>query len=124
VSIILATLLAVGGADDHSVIPPTFHGTWHVDVLECDPGLDSQVLMIAERALLFYEWTGEVTRVTLVDPKEILVDANMNEHDETWNAKYRFQLSSDLGTLTEKQEGSPQIIRHRCSDERQNAPNN
>ena len=75
-------------------IPAAVRGVWDYVEGSCDPASDLRV-EIGPDTMQFYESFGEVTRIEVAGPQDIVVSLAMEGEGETWEMARRFTLSDD-----------------------------
>jgi hypothetical protein len=81
------------------IVPADYLGAWDYVEGTCDPASDLRV-EIGPRSMQFYESYGEITRIVVESPRDIVVSLAMEGEGEQWQMKRRFTLSDDGNTLT------------------------
>ncbi|HAN88805.1 MAG TPA: hypothetical protein DCQ48_05640, partial [Erythrobacter sp.] len=89
-------------------IPAAFRGVWDYVEGSCDPASDLRV-EIGPETMQFYESFGEVTRIEVAGPQDIVVSLAMEGEGETWEMARRFTLSDDGRRLTPAAVGDDQF---------------
>lgn len=95
-----------------AAIPAAFHGTFAASPAACT-GQDESRLIVADRALRFYESEARVTSVAIEGPRTVRVAADYRGEGESWNETRTLSLSPDGSRLTVTARGS-QSERLRC----------
>lgn len=89
-------------------IPAAFRAVWDYVEGSCDPASDLRV-EIGPETMQFYESFGEVTRIEVAGPQDIVVSLAMEGEGETWEMARRFTLSDDGRRLTPAAVGDDQF---------------
>jgi len=89
-------------------IPAAFRGVWDYVEGSCDPASDLRV-EIGPETMQFYESHGDVTRIEVGSPQDIVVSLAMEGEGETWEMARRFTLTDGGRTLTSAPVGEEQF---------------
>ncbi len=96
-------------SDVVATIPAAFHGEWNADLGACGTGASETRLRISADRVRFYESSGAVRRVEVLNPRVIDVTAEYQGEGDTWRDERRFTLSEDGNSLTVSD-----LVRYRC----------
>lgn len=106
-ALILAGQLSVCvGAE---ALPGQFTGTWRVD---CDDPDDLFVLQITHDQFNFWETSGDITHIEIVDENSINVTLALLSEDQQWIATMAYQLID--GRLVQQAGTRHEVIRNQC----------
>ena len=80
-------------------MPERFHGVWNQVDGSCNPASELRV-EITPTTIEFYESHGEIMRIVVEAPNNLVVALTMEGEGEKWDMAHRFTLSDDGDTLT------------------------
>jgi hypothetical protein len=83
-----------------SEIPTQFRGIWAASSESC-PMPEDDLLKISAAGVDFYERTGKVVAVRVLDKLHVELELEMSGEGDTWRERLRLTLSKDLHTLTD-----------------------
>jgi hypothetical protein len=96
----LLALPALAGAQGKAVIPSQFRGIWAASADSC-PKPEDDLLRIGAETVDFYESTGKVIAVRVVDKLQVELRLEMSGEGDTWRETLKLTLSSDLHSLAD-----------------------
>ena len=99
-SLLLAGCATTTPPDAGDEIPPTFHGTWTYDASGVHPTDAELPWTVGARSISGHEFSGEVTSVRIVTPREVVVSTAMSAEGEEFTDVQTLELSPDGNQLT------------------------
>ncbi len=94
------TVSQTGGDAQIPLIPAGFQGRWSDSAVTCARPGDTSRLTVKGDSLIFYESEGKVTRIRLLAPNEIRIEAHYTGEGEAWSRTSNLRLSAADDALT------------------------
>lgn len=98
VSLAVALLSPLMALTQVSQVPGQFQGMWAADPKSCPEPEDDRLRISAEK-VDFYESTGKVVAVRVLDKLRVEIDLDMSGEGDHWRETLKLTLSEDRRTL-------------------------
>jgi hypothetical protein len=112
-SLLLAGCVTPTSPNPPDEIPSLFHGTWTNDASGVHPSDAELPWTVKARSISGHESDGEVTSVSIVAPREIVVSTDMSAEGEEFKAEQTLKLSADGNQLTDTSPGGEPLTLYR-----------
>ena len=112
-SFLLAGCVTPTSPQSTAEIPSPFHGTWTYDASGVHPSGAERPWTVKARSISGHESDGEVTSVSIVDSREIVVSTDMSAEGEEFKAEQTLKLSPDGNQLTDTSSGGEPLTLYR-----------
>jgi PBP1b-binding outer membrane lipoprotein LpoB len=94
-------------------IPSPFHGIWTYDASGVHPSAAELPWTVKARSISGHEFDGEVTSVSIVAPREVVVSRDVSAEGEEFKTVETLKLSPDGNQLTVTSSGGEPLTLYR-----------